>query len=531
MRKKAISVLLLVTMLMSIVPAAAAEPRDISLEETMAADLKELGLFKGVSETDFALRRSPDRTEALVMLIRLLGREKEALESNWSHPFTDVPAWADKYVSYAYKSYLTNGVDPTHFGSDEAATSSMYLTFVLRALGYSDDNGMDFTWDAPYELARKVNILSAHTVLDDFWRADVVAISYAALSAKLKNSNQSLAEKLTDAGVFTREKYLSVYDYSLLEQTPSTSLPVLTKKEIVKSCSPAVFDLSIYNLNGSFRETISGFFISSDGLAVTSYHNVGTPLHLLVRTADNKLYDDVTIVSCDKWNDIVLLKVGGSGFPYLTLSDSNRAEKGQNVYFFKDYSHLSEGTIADPKVDVDGTDYFSLSMPLRQGASGGPLLDDTGKVIGVVTDGFTVGDQAKDMAIPANYINNLDKTAREPLILWVPYHYPRFEYVFDFGRMTGVTPLAAVVYKDGMYMEYDAFDFYDAFESYDPKAALSDSACRDIALNIYCQGLLVVGFKEVPPHSLASRFERENEAVEIGVDLEAGKIIILTELL
>ena len=47
------------------------------------------------------------------MLIRVLGKEPAALKSDWTHPFTDVASWADKYVGYAYENVLTKGVSAT----------------------------------------------------------------------------------------------------------------------------------------------------------------------------------------------------------------------------------------------------------------------------------------------------------------------------------------------------------------------------------------------------------------------------------
>ena len=71
---------------------------DINEAETKAAALIKLGLFKGVSESDFDLDRAPTRVEAMVMMIRTLGKEAEALEMGGTHPFTDVPAWADTVI-------------------------------------------------------------------------------------------------------------------------------------------------------------------------------------------------------------------------------------------------------------------------------------------------------------------------------------------------------------------------------------------------------------------------------------------------
>lgn len=62
----------------------------------MAASLKTLTLFRG-SDTGygegFDLEKAPTRMEALIMLIRLLGEESEALTCTAYQPFTDVPDW------------------------------------------------------------------------------------------------------------------------------------------------------------------------------------------------------------------------------------------------------------------------------------------------------------------------------------------------------------------------------------------------------------------------------------------------------
>jgi hypothetical protein len=196
MKKKLSAILVCLALCISALPVSAfAAERDTSFEETLAVSLKEMGLFKGVSDTDFDLNREPTRVEALVMLVRLLDAEELALAGNWEHPFTDVPAWADKYVGYAYERGLTNGTSATTFGEGNAS-ASMYITFVLRALGYSDTNGEDFTWDNPFTLAEEIGIIPNCVDLDNFWRADVVSVSYAALGVTTKGSTTTLGKAL-----------------------------------------------------------------------------------------------------------------------------------------------------------------------------------------------------------------------------------------------------------------------------------------------------------------------------------------------
>ena len=122
--KRLTAILLALTLCFSLITPSAFAYRDITLEQELATDLKSLSLFKGVSDTDFDLDRAPTRTEAVVMLIRVLGKEAEALNGSWSHPFTDVSPWADKYVGYAYEKGLAKGVSETQFGSGNATAAT-----------------------------------------------------------------------------------------------------------------------------------------------------------------------------------------------------------------------------------------------------------------------------------------------------------------------------------------------------------------------------------------------------------------------
>ncbi len=202
--KRHISILLVLALCLTLILPVGAVDYDAADSEALA--LRQLRLFLGVSTTkiDFQLDKVPTRTQAVIMLIRVLGKDAEALSGNWTHPFTDVDPVADKYIGYAYEKGLAYG-NKDKFGTDNA-TSDMYLTFVLRALGYDDTKG-DFVWTEPDALAKSVGILPDDIDTDNFMRADLVRISWAALSARLKNGTQTLAEKLIADGVFTVENY------------------------------------------------------------------------------------------------------------------------------------------------------------------------------------------------------------------------------------------------------------------------------------------------------------------------------------
>ena len=215
--KKCIAILLSIAMGLTMIPVAlAAQTRDLSTETTLAGGLKELGLFMGRGQqsdgsSDFDLKGTPTRVEAVTMLLRALGKGTEAERHGKTHPFTDVPAWADGYVSYAYEKGVVKGVTAKRFEAEKTATSDVYLTFMLRALGYTEGTYEDFTWNSPYALAAWCGMLPLQVDRNEFLRADVVNVTCAALFANRKGTETKLYETLVSDGVFTEEAFHKVF--------------------------------------------------------------------------------------------------------------------------------------------------------------------------------------------------------------------------------------------------------------------------------------------------------------------------------
>lgn len=181
---------------------------------TSSADvLKDLGLFQG-TEAGYDLDRAPDRAEAATMMVRLLGKEAEAksyYEANADKfPFTDLDngyAWAKPYVAWLYSQGLTSGASATTFEPGSKCTAQQYTTFLMRALGYSDAEGGDFTYDKAIDFATEKGVVDMFNMdADDFMRDDVVAMSYTALSVAPKSGETDLLTKLVNDKAVDAEK-------------------------------------------------------------------------------------------------------------------------------------------------------------------------------------------------------------------------------------------------------------------------------------------------------------------------------------
>lgn len=247
--KKTIILIILFTFILSTVSIA----NTIQYEEK-AISLKELGLFNG-NDKGFELERTPSRIEAMIMLIRLLGKEKESVESNYTHPFTDVPNWADKQIGYLYENEFISGIGNNLLGSKQLISAKSYATLMLRVLGYDDNKG-DFKWSTALKKANELNMLDedelANLSKKQFLRDDMVNLTFNSLNIALKDeSNKSLALKLVLEGVISKEIAISK---GLIEEVPMTKLfsstPInLTNSDRIKQYPKLTNEINIESLS------------------------------------------------------------------------------------------------------------------------------------------------------------------------------------------------------------------------------------------------------------------------------------------
>lgn len=178
-----------------------------------ASALYDLGLFRGTND-GFDLHKKGDRLQGLIMLIRLMGKENEALAHSGNTPFKDLTGWLEghKYIGYGYDNGITKGTNTenTTFSPSVELDARMYYTFVLRALGY-DDNAGDFHWEKSSAKAIELGLITEaeqrEIEKNGLYRDYIVKISYNALKVRMKGNGQTLGQKLIGDGVFTQEQY------------------------------------------------------------------------------------------------------------------------------------------------------------------------------------------------------------------------------------------------------------------------------------------------------------------------------------
>lgn len=176
---------------------------------SLAMALNKMGLFKGMT-SGFSLETTTTRAQGLVMFLRLMGLEDEALATTAKSPFKDVGAdhWAHQYVAYAYKEGFTAGTSATAFSPNAPVTAQHYLTFLMRALKYAENREFSYntvlTDAVEHELftTREVALLSQ----DALTRYKMVYLSYYGLFCFEQEQEILLLEMLMANGSITQEQ-------------------------------------------------------------------------------------------------------------------------------------------------------------------------------------------------------------------------------------------------------------------------------------------------------------------------------------
>jgi serine protease Do len=159
----------------------------------------------------------------------------------------------------------------------------------------------------------------------------------------------------------------------------------------------------------------SGFFISSDGFAVTNNHVVDKAENVEVTTDDGKTYT-AKVIGTDPRTDLALIKIEGrSDFPYVHLADS-APRIGDWVLAVGNPFGLG-GTVTAGIVSARGRDigagpyddFIQIDAPVNKGNSGGPTFDVDGNVIGVNTAIFSPsgGSVGIAFAIPSETVKTV----------------------------------------------------------------------------------------------------------------------------
>ena len=208
--------------------------------------------------------------------------------------------------------------------------------------------------------------------------------SFADLVAKVKPAVISIRVKIENAGNMTNMG---------LDQNATPFSPGSPMEKFFKQ-----FGLpNLPNQRGKMIVTGegSGFFISSDGYAVTNNHVVDHAKTVQVKTDDGKTYN-AKVIGTDPKTDLALIKVeADQTFPYVKFAEYEPRIGDWVVAVGNPFGlggTVTAGIVLARGRDIGSgpyDDYIQIDAPINKGNSGGPAFDVNGNVVGVNTAIFS----------------------------------------------------------------------------------------------------------------------------------------------
>ncbi|MBG6235923.1 S1-C subfamily serine protease [Pedobacter sp. CAN_A7] len=135
----------------------------------------------------------------------------------------------------------------------------------------------------------------------------------------------------------------------------------------------------------------TGFALTTNGYICTNLHVINGADSVYVQNSKGDAYK-AKVVYQDPQYDLAIIKIVDQNFSTLSTLPyklrSNNIGMGENVYtlgFPKDDAVLGEGYVSSKTGHGGDTTAYQVSIPVNPGNSGGPLLDNLGNVIGVIS--------------------------------------------------------------------------------------------------------------------------------------------------
>jgi S1-C subfamily serine protease len=180
----------------------------------------------------------------------------------------------------------------------------------------------------------------------------------------------------------------------------------LTPAEVAQRAFPSVVLLTMQDTRGQPVWMGSGFFVARD-IVATNFHVIDQAAAGYAKLVGQSAKLNIKgVVGSDPPHDLALIQLEPSLAPPLPVAPKLSVNIGDAVYAIGNPLGL-EGTFSPGVVssvrEIGQDHVLQITAPISPGSSGGPVLDQTGTVIGVSFASIANG-QNLNFAIPSEYV-------------------------------------------------------------------------------------------------------------------------------
>lgn len=254
----------------------------------------------------------------------------------------------------------------------------------------------------------------------------------------------------------------------------------------------------------------TGTIITSDGYIITNSHVINNSKSYTINvTLNNAKEYTAKVVGFDPRTDLAVLKIDAKDLPYVTFSNPEHIEVGQDIVAIGNpggssfQNSLTKGIVSavDRELALSSlVKYIQIDAAINPGNSGGPLCNIYGQVIGINTAKISSMDyEGMGFAIPSDTVieiaNDIIKygyvqdRVRIGLLGTEVYYEMAYSYNLPYGILVTEIDKTGPMYNCGV-LKYDILtqingktvetfqDVYSELENYKPGDTVSVTVYR-----------------------------------------------------
>lgn len=222
---------------------------------------------------------------------------------------------------------------------------------------------------------------------------------------------------------------------------------VLSPKEVFNRVAPAVVSIETRSENGEPLCSGTGFFVDERGTIITNAHVIAVTgaSQVVVKTKNGEERVIASVSRIDAIRDLASLKFPGPVPSHLTLQPLE-PPVGERAFAIGNpvglERSLSEGIVSGIR-QTNATKFIQTTAPVSPGNSGGPLVDSSAKVVGVMVLASRHEVQNINFAISADdvtqFMANKSKTTKiKDVPAWATTVAPATQPIVRVPSMTDV---------------------------------------------------------------------------------------------
>lgn len=199
-----------------------------------------------------------------------------------------------------------------------------------------------------------------------------------------------------------------------LEKQPLNNVS-MAYQLVAQKIKPSVVSVNTQKIGSNVeRNTIenvasegSGVVLTEDGYILTNNHVVQNARRIDVILYDRRVYE-ATVIGSDEWTDLAVLKIEANNLIPAEWGDSDECEVGTLVWAVGNpyglRQTITSGILSGKDRQGESSiyqEFLQTDAAVNPGNSGGPLVDASGKVIGINTSIYGPSFQGISFAVPS----------------------------------------------------------------------------------------------------------------------------------